>query len=406
MNPPDTVKETLFKSNLKCSRYFQNRSRQCIKLHAENKLKRVPLKTFHGYILPILLLALGSFGKIHSQSSLEFRVIGYYAGSSVPIDSFQTDKLTHLIFCFGHLQGNRLHIHNSQDSATIKKMVQLKSKHPSLKVMLSLGGWGGCERCSDVFDSQKGREEFAQSVREISAYFKTDGIDLDWEYPAIKGFPGHKYNERDRSNFTALVQELRKINGPDFEISFAAGGFTEYIESSIEWKEVIKYVNFINIMSYDIVHGFSTTSGHHTALYSTPMQKESADHAIQLLLSHGVPPSYLVIGAAFYGRFFKIDEGYPVDLYMPCKFTHGFSSKFSTDSLSKQNGFEMKWDSIAQAPYAINPQRRLLASYDNNISVALKTQYARTHKLGGIMFWQLLDDRLRNGLLETIHANK
>jgi chitinase len=271
--------------------------------------------------------------------------------------------------------------------------------------MLSIGGWGGCATCSDVFNTIEGRKEFALSVKDISDYFKTDGIDLDWEYPAIKGFPGHSFRAEDRSNFTSLLKELRQTNGEQFEISFAAGGFTSYIDSSVEWKEIIKYVNFINIMSYDLVHGYSTTSGHPTPLYSTPQQNESVDNGVQLLLKAGVPSEKLVIGAAFYGRFFYIEEGSNVDLYMPCKFTHGFSYKYSSDSLSKKNGFEKRWDDVANAPYAVNTKRRLLATYDDEKSIALKTKYAMRNKLGGIMFWQLYDDKFRNGLLETININ-
>lgn len=340
------------------------------------------------------------------QEADKFRIVGYYSSATVPIDSFEIEKLTHLIFCFGRLEGNRLHINSATDSATIKRMVQLKSRNPEMKVMLSLGGWGGCETCSNVFSTKEGIEDFAQSVKEITGYFKTDGIDLDWEYPAIKGFPGHSFKTEDRNNFTTLLKELRKVNGDSFEISFAAGGFTEYINTSINWKEAMQYTNFVNIMSYDLVHGYSTTSGHHTPLYSTPQQIESTDHAVKLLLDEGVPAGKLVIGAAFYGRFFKIDEGSEVELYQPCKFSHAFSSKNSIDSLSASNGFELRWDSTARAPYAINVQRKLLATYDDERSVALKTKYAVENKLGGVMFWQLVDDKFKDGLLGVVYENR
>ncbi len=347
-------------------------------------------------VIPVSLLAQNS----------KFRVIGYYAGPTHLVDSFETDQLTHIIFCFGHLKGNRLSIGSAQDSATIQNMVQRKATNPELKVLLSLGGWSGCKTCSDVFNTKLGRQEFAESVRELTTYFKTDGIDLDWEYPAIKGFPGHNYREADRVNFTDLVKVLRKINGKSFQISFAAGGFTDYIAKSIEWKKVVKYTDFINVMTYDLVHGYSVTSGHHTPLYSTDQQTESTDHAVQLLLAAGVPSEQIVIGAAIYGRFFKIEDGSKVDLYMPCKFSHSFSYKHAADSLSIENGFEKFWDSKAEAPYAVNLERQLLASYDDIRSISLKTRYAKDHQLGGIMFWQLIDDKFRNGLLQTIIDSK
>lgn len=356
-------------------------------------------------ILLLFLLITGSFVS-GDQSLSRFRVVGYYCGTTIPIDSFETKKLTHLIFCFGSLRENRFTIHSAADSATIQRMVGLKKENPGLKVMLSLGGWGGCEHCSDVFSTPEGRIEFVKSVGEVTSFFKSDGIDLDWEYPAIKGFPGHAFKPDDRRNFALLLKTLRESLGPAFEISFAAGGFTAYIDSSVEWNEAVKYVDFINIMSYDLVHGYSTSSGHHTPLYSTSRQSESTNNAVQLLINAGVPRDKLVIGAAFYGRYFRIQEGNPVDLYMPSRFVHGFSYKNSTDSLSAENGFEKKWDDVAKAPYAINKKRRLLATYDDEQSVALKTRYAVEMKLGGIMFWQLYDDKFHYGLLDVIYRNK
>src|SRR3954469_17976766 len=73
-----------------------------------------------------------------------FAVIAYYAGRTTMIDSFEVEKLTHLIFCFCHLKGNALSVGNARDSATIQRMVALKSRNPNLKIILSLGGWGGC----------------------------------------------------------------------------------------------------------------------------------------------------------------------------------------------------------------------------------------------------------------------
>ena len=92
-------------------------------------------------------------------------------------------------------------------------MVALKKRNPQLKIILSLGGWGGCETCSDVFSTKKGRKKFSKSAKKLCDYFGTDGIDLDWEYPTISGFPGHPYGPQDKPNFTALIKQLRKKLG-------------------------------------------------------------------------------------------------------------------------------------------------------------------------------------------------
>ncbi len=360
---------------------------------------------------PLLMLFIGcvfvwlSCQTTSAQAEKTFRVIGYFSGNTLPPDSFETNKLTHLIFCFCHLEGNRLAIANAGDSAIIQRMVNLKKKQPTLRVMLSLGGWGGCESCSRVFATKTGRNEFAASVKALSDFFHTDGIDLDWEYPTIQGYPGHQFHPADKNNFTMLLQALRTVNGETFEISFAAGGFTQYINEAIDWQAVTPLVDFINIMSYDLVHGFSTKSGHHTPLYSTPQQTESCDHAVQRLLKKGVPAHKLVIGAAFYGRFFAIAPNQKVELHASCKFSHAFSFKNASDSLAAEKGFIHYWDDIAQAPYAINNARRLVATFDDERSIALKTKYAVDKHLGGIMFWQLFDDKLHHGLLNVIDKN-
>jgi chitinase len=333
-------------------------------------------------------------------------VIAYYAGRTTMIDSFEVEKLTHLIFSFGHLKGDTFSVNNARDSATILRMVALKKRNPALKVILSLGGWGGCRTCSEVFATKKGRRVFSRSVKQLTRYFGTDGIDLDWEYPVIAGFPGHAYSLSDKQDFTALVEKLRKKLGKHKEISFAAGGFASYIDSSVEWKKVMPLIDRVNLMSYDLVSGFSTVSGHHTPLYSTSRQVESVDHGVNKLIAAGVPPSKIVIGAAFYARLFSVADTTNNGLYLPAQFYHGLSFSHFADTINISNGFTRYWDTVAKAPYAFNIQRRLMATYDDSESIKLKTEYVVDKKLNGIMFWQLADDSFSNGLLDVIDEVK
>ncbi|MCW3119543.1 MAG: Chitinase, partial [Chitinophagaceae bacterium] len=329
-------------------------------------------------------------------------VIAYYAGNPALIDSFNVSKLTHIIFSFGHLKGNQLHINNARDTLTIQNLVAQKKKNPDLKVMLSLGGWGGCKDCSDVFSTKKGRKEFAKSVKELLDYFNADGIDLDWEYPVIAGFPGHTYRQEDKANFTALVKKIRKKSGSGKIISFAAGGFTIFLEQSIEWKKVMKYVDFVNLMTYDLVNGGSTSTGHHTPLYSTPDQKESGDHAVNYLIAAGIPANKLVLGAAFYGRLFDSVQNVNNGLYQPARFKSYIAGKFIPDRLVEKEGYVYHWDDTAKAPYYYNPVTQSFLTFENAQSLALKTRYVVDKKLFGIMFWQLTEDKLQDGLLKAI----
>lgn len=340
-------------------------------------------------------------GTVYSQAD-RLKVIAYYAGRPETLDSFDTKKMDEIIFSFGHLKGNRFDVRNARDSATIQKMVALKSVNPSLKVVLSLGGWGGCETCSEVFASRKDSKEFAKGFKQLTDYFKTDGIDLDWEYPAVAGFPGHKFTAEDKQHFTRLVKFLRRKLGKDALVTFAAGVSKKIIETGMDWRKVMKKADRVNLMTYDLAGVGTPYTAHHTLLFSTPQQPVSTDYAVNYLLNLGIPAKKIVIGGAFYG---KIWENVPVTangLYQPAKFkTSAHYSKLVTD-FGAANGYNYYWDDVAKAPFLYNRAQKVFITFDDKRSLQAKTLYAIDKKLGGIMFWQLAEDVYQDGLLDAI----
>ncbi|MBI1767343.1 MAG: glycoside hydrolase family 18 protein [Bacteroidetes bacterium] len=346
------------------------------------------------------LLAISTY----AQSSL--KVIGYFSGNPQQVENIQAEKLTHIIFSFCHMKGNQLHVDSKDDSITINKLVDLKKRNPQLKVMLSLGGWGGCAPCSDVFSSVQGREEFATSTLALNKYFHTDGIDLDWEYPTIEGFPNHAFKKEDKENFSGLIKVLREKLGSNYEISFAAGGFKKYMDESVDWSTIMPLVDRVNLMSYDLVNGYSTITGHHTSLYSDKQQPESTDYAVQYLINHGVPKNKIVIGGAFYARMWENVPDANHGLYQSGKFKAGVDYKNYSKEFSKKNGFQYFWDEKAQAPYFYSKEKKLFATGDDKKSIRLKTKYVKDQNLQGIMFWELTLDDSTDGLLSEVDKVK
>jgi chitinase len=341
-----------------------------------------------------------------AQTKNNFTVTAYFYGGPEKVDSLAVDKLTHIIFSFCHLTGNKLTVDSEKDSDAIKKLVAAKQRNRSLKVLLSLGGWGGCQTCSDVFSTDVARKEFSKSVLDLCKKYGTDGIDLDWEYPAVEGYPGHTFKPEDKPNFTALVKELRKTLGNAYEISFAAGGFQKFLDEAVEWKEVMAVVDRVNLMTYDLVNGNSTVTGHHTALYSTPQQHESTDNAVQYLIKLGIPANKLVIGAAFYGRIWENVPATNKGLYQPGKFKKGVNYRNVDRELAPSTGFALYWDDVAKAPYGYNASQKLFVTYDDKRSMELKTTYALDNGLNGIMFWEITNDTYKDGLLQAIDSTK
>ncbi|HVW61869.1 MAG TPA: glycoside hydrolase family 18 protein [Puia sp.] len=329
-------------------------------------------------------------------------VIAYYSGNAENIDRYPVGQLTHIIYSFCYLKKNTLHVDRRTDSLAIKKLVSFKKDHPSLKILLSLGGWGGCRTCSTVFATAEGRESFARSVLELTNYFHTDGIDLDWEYPTLGGYPGHPFSPADKENFTSLLRALRASLGPSKEISFILAGFSPYLRGSIDVVSAARIADRINLMTYDMVGSRSPVTGHHTALYSTPRQQASVDNAVRYLDSLKIPHDKIAIGATFYGRRWDRVGDRDHGLHQPGVFTKFVSMRQIRKSYTPAGGYRRYWDDTAQAPYLYNAACKVFLTYDDERSVTAKAAYVKKNGLNGIMFWELRLDAPRNGLLSII----
>jgi chitinase len=332
----------------------------------------------------------------------KYKVIAYYTGNAENIKQYPLDKLTHVIYSFLKLQNDTLTFRDSLQRQTVLQLVDLKKDHPQLKIMVSVGGWGGCAPCSGLFDTAARRQVFVNTAATLLKDYHIDGLDLDWEYPAIEGYPGHQYLVQDKNNFTSLVKELRIAMGDSLLLSFAAGGFVQYLDQSIEWKEVVPKVDFINLMTYDLVGGYSVVTGHHTPLSGNRPGQETTEKCVNWLLNKKIPAAKLIIGAAFYARVWQNVADTNQGLYQSGRFLQGVSYKNFETYFVDSTGFKYYWDKQSKAPYQYSQSKNLFATFDDPGSIGEKTKFVRRKKLGGVMFWELADDKGSGGLVDAI----
>ena len=349
----------------------------------------------------LLVFFVLAFTQLPAQK--QYKVIAYYMGNGETIRQYPLDKLTHVIFSFLRLQGDTHTFRNDDQKKSLQQLVELKKEYPQLKIMVSIGGWGGCGPCSELFSSAEHRINFAKNTVALFKQYGIDGLDLDWEYPAIEGYPGHKWDKADKDNFTELVRALRNEMKNDFLLTFAAGGFTKYLEESVNWDTVMPLVDFVNLMTYDLVNGFSKMTGHHTLLYDQQPGQQSTRKCVDWLLNKNVSPGKLIIGAAFYARVWENVENNNNGLYQPGKFLTSVRYKNFPVYFSDSSGFKYHWDKKARAPYQYSASKKLFATFDDKRSIEAKTKFIRKKKLGGIMFWELSEDEPNNGLVEKIN---
>lgn len=338
------------------------------------------------------------------------------------------DKLTHIIFSFTEVIDGEMKFPEDSLGLILNELVKQKKTHNNLKIMIACGGWAGSGGFSEMARTQQGRDRFVESVVKFIRQYKLDGLDIDWEYPGLPGI-GNPYIPEDRENFTALMCELRKgLNtiSDSQVLTFASAGWQRAFDY-IELDKVMNCINYINVMSYDLAGGGDPYTSHHTNLglvrmediKGTPAEAKiiergdstkpfSTEKMVAFLMAKGVNPAQIVIGSNFSGRAW---QGVPPEnngLYQLNRGAWRGRGSYARirEGMENMNGFVRYWDPVAKAPYLYNATDSVFITYDDTMSVRLKTRYVKDLGLGGIMFWQLGSDTGKDGLVDAIYAEK
>lgn len=283
--------------------------------------------------------------------------------------------MTHLNYAFGHVtesfDGVRV-----DNPKRLHQMVELKKQNPQLQVMLSIGGWGS-GRFSEMVTDPQLRHKFARDCRRVVDEFQLDGIDIDWEYPTSNA-AGISAAPTDKDNYTLLMHDIRKAIGPAKQLTLASVASADYID----FPAIMPYVDFVNIMAYDMGGAPTLHSGLFPSEHTRWM---TSSQAVQSHLQKGVPAHKLVMGMPFYGRGGKRYKGFG-------------------DYNSIQVGdFVQRWDSLAMVPYLMDPQNgELVFGYDDARSLSIKCEYILQQQLHGGMYWDYAGDDAQGTLSHTV----
>jgi len=341
-----------------------------------------------------------------------YRIVAYVAGWSTPA-VIHPEKLTHINFAFAQITAaGRAAFADGELEASLLRLIALKKTYPRLKVIVSIGGWMA-DGFSDAALTDASRALFADSAVELLRRFSADGIDIDWEYPG-QGVAGIKYRAEDRENFTRLLEMLRdrldaasaaqgRTGGSRYTLTIASAD-RKYFDHT-EMGRLQRYLDWINVMSYDFFNSLTPTTGHHAGLYETatalPTDRD-ADASVKQHLAAGIPAEKIVLGVAFYGRGFTGVRPIGNGLRQPYeRFEGAHDYSELAGKFIGRHGFVRYWDDRAKAPYLWNRTSRTFITYDDPHSIGVKAQYVKAHHLGGMMFWELSEDR-NDELLDVI----
>jgi chitinase len=415
---------------------------------------------------PSLGAQAGNNGKILGGYFEEWSI--YYAGYNIANlqQNGVADKLTHLMYAFANVTTTPAPACAIADTwadyqtpylpsvsgepypgpmfGNFAAIQQLKQLHPSLKVLMSIGGASAANTAafSAAAATGAGRQALASScismfvqgniAQGITAPGLFDGFNIDWEFPTAA----------DTQNFTALLKEFRrqlnvlgKTTGKQYAMSFdGPAGAQNYV--NIDLKHAAEQVDFITVDGYNYAGSWDTQTNHASPLFDDrqdPLigQGLDIDSTVNAYLKAGVPAKKYTMGLPLYGAGWtgvpNVNHGLYQDSTGPsdvlfangqpgCTDLSGATpgcdllltpgiATYATLANLTANGYTRTYDPKRVAVSLYSPASGTFYTYDDPATALLKMIYIDIKVpggLGGAYVWALKDDDANGTMVKTM----
>ncbi|MCM1260014.1 MAG: glycosyl hydrolase family 18 protein [Prevotella sp.] len=268
------------------------------------------------------------------------------------------------------------------------------------------------------------RATFVKNLMDLVERYNLDGLDIDWETVSstVKVVA---------SSMNALCKDLRaEMNkrqddrGTPYFLSAAVPASSWGTASDrFDFKTLDQYLDYINIMSYDMNRTDKTS-------HLSPMYSSSYDggygfgcaYGVERLVSLGFSRNKLIIGTAGYGKAFKVTgtssnttypylgvagtltqiSGVPGSFASGTVFGNGIQYLLQTGKYTKYTEFNKNGQIVGS--YLYNATDRIFVTYDSEEVVKAKYAYANSMDGVGIMCWCYSEDTADN-VINAIYAS-
>ncbi|HWQ77790.1 MAG TPA: glycoside hydrolase family 18 protein [Anaerovoracaceae bacterium] len=333
-------------------------------------------------------------------------IVGYYAAwtanTGFTPGHIDVTRLTHINYAFANI-GPDLRItpgFPGIDPFNFSQLNALKRINPDLKTLISVGGWTWSGSFSDVALTEDSRRTFADSCVAFILQYGFDGVDLDWEFPVSGGLPTNIRRSDDSRNFTLLLQSLREAldaqeaaDGTHYLLTIA-GGSGSYYPQNTELSLIHSYLDFANIMAYDIHGTWDSYTDFNAPLYMnndiTDHYKWSVDSAVGAWAEAGFPLEKLMLGIPFYGYIYGSVNNFNFGLYQPFHGANSIPYGLIAANYLNSPDFTRYFHPESRVPWLFDGS--VFISYDDPESILEKTNFIRENGMGGAMIWDLSAD--------------
>ena len=268
-----------------------------------------------------------------------------------------------------------------------------------------------CQAFMTITESPTLRQKFVNNLMNLVEEYNFDGVDIDWETVSSN-------IKVDAIGMNNLMKDLRaemtnrqSANGSPYFLSAAVPASSWGTTSDrFDFVTLNQYVDYINIMSYDMNKTDVTT--HLSPLYQSKYDKGynfGCDYGVQRLTSLGLSREKIIIGSAGYGKAYKvtgqlIDNAYPhlgisgnlIQISgIPGSFASGTLYGNAIEALIQTGRYQKftEYDgNKLVGSYLYSSVDGIFVTYDSAEAIIAKYQYAESMEGVGIMCWCYSED--------------
>ena len=264
-----------------------------------------------------------------------------------------------------------------------------KAHQNGVKVILSTTNFEASQM-RQLLNSDSAKQKLFQNLKNKVEQYKLDGVNIDFE----------SYFSADRgdllNNFMKQLTDSLHAAIPNCEVSFAG--------PAVNWSGwklagLANSCDYIFIMGYAFAGGWSDYSGSNAPLLggSYNITSTLTKYYADVIKSD---PKKLILGVPYYGNKWttKTSAAHAAAL------TYGKTTRFR-DDVSRVQNYGLLWESTEKTPWyrwQINDTSWTQIWFDNDSSLGLKYDLAKSKNLKGIGMWALGYDGTRTELWNAI----
>lgn len=349
-------------------------------------------------------------GKSSKEAAVSRVLSCYYIPSKSnrgpPVPDPPVHLCTHINVGFARVAVRQLQL-APELRAALPALVALKRDNPALKILLSVGGAGDTDGFPEMVVNHTSRKVFIRSIKSILRQYRLDGIDLDWEFPAMH-YSESRLGTRERQHFSQLLREIRmeyEREKRSYLLTVAVAAPQVIVDVSYDVDQIALYADYANVMTYDFHYytKYTPFTGLNSPLYARPTEELylatlNVNYTVAMYRQKGLPRDKIVIGIPTYGHTFTLVNPENNNVGSPASGfgrvgALGFADYGEVCAFVAANASRVTivFEEHARAPYLFTADADAAEwiSFESQRSAAEKAAFAASAGLRGAMLYSL-----------------